>query len=170
MTTAGDELLGPRAQPRAAGAPALLRRVELPIPDAVEHLVGLQGQAPVPPYYGLWSRLEGFDPHELGRLLTDREAVRLTLWRATVHLVTVRDALRLRPLMGTVIERNHNGAFGRRMGGESWTGRELDTEPSMDQVVLRYLAAFRPGFGDGRAELVGPDQAQRRGRTAAPGS
>ncbi len=83
MATAGDELLGPRAQPRAAGAPALLRRVELPIPDAVEHLVGLQGQAPVPPYYGLWSRLEGFDPHELGRLLTDREAVRLTLWRAT---------------------------------------------------------------------------------------
>ena len=67
----------------------------------------------MPPYYGLWSRLEGFDPHELGRLLTDREAVRLTLWRATVHLVTVRDALRLRPLMGTVIERNHNGAFGR---------------------------------------------------------
>ena len=43
----------------------------------------------MPPYYGLWSRLEGFDPHELGRMLTDREVVRLTLMRGTVHLVTV---------------------------------------------------------------------------------
>jgi hypothetical protein len=46
----------------------LLRRVAMPVPDAVEHLVGLQAQAPTPPYYGLWSRLEGFDPHALGRM------------------------------------------------------------------------------------------------------
>jgi hypothetical protein len=37
--------------------------------------------------------------------------------RGTVHLVTVRDALFLRPLVQVVIERGHNGAFGRRMGG-----------------------------------------------------
>jgi hypothetical protein len=89
----------------------------MPVGDAVEHLVGLQAQAPMPPYYGLWSRLEGFDPNELGRMLTEREAVRLTLMRGTVHLVTVRDALLLRPLLQVVIERAHNGAFGRRMGG-----------------------------------------------------
>jgi hypothetical protein len=29
----------------------------------VEHLVGLQAQAPIPPYLGLWSRLNDFDPH-----------------------------------------------------------------------------------------------------------
>ena len=50
-------------------------------------------------------------------MLTEREAVRLTLMRGTVHLVTVRDALVLRPLVQVVIERVHNGAFGRRMGG-----------------------------------------------------
>jgi hypothetical protein len=180
----------------------------------VEHLVGLQAQASLPPYHGLWSRLENFDPHELGRMLTDREVVRLTLMRATVHLATVSDALLLRPLVQLVVERNHNGAFGRRMGGadpaalaaavrelladgpltgrelgtlvvergigedvqaignaarvyvplvqvpprgvwgaggqakyatiESWTGRELEAEPSIDEVVLRYLKAFGP--------------------------
>jgi hypothetical protein len=94
----------------------LLERVTTPVPDVVEHLLGLQAQATLPPYYGLWSRLDGFDAHELGALLTDRKALRLTLMRGTVHLVTVRDARFLRPLVQGVIERNHNGAFGRRMG------------------------------------------------------
>jgi hypothetical protein len=40
----------------------------------------------------------------------------MTLMRATVHMVTPRDAAFLRPLMQPAIERNHNGAFGRRMG------------------------------------------------------
>ena len=192
----------------------LLRRVEWPVGEGVEHLLGLQAQASMPPYYGLWSRLEGFDPHELARMLVDREVVRMTLMRATVHLATVRDALVLRPLVQQVVEQNHNGAFGRRMGGadpgelaravrelladepltarklgrklvergigedaeaignaarvyvplvqvpprgvwgaggqakyvplESWVGRELETEPSIDEVVLRYLGSFGP--------------------------
>jgi hypothetical protein len=94
----------------------LLHRAELSVHDAVEHLLGLQAQAPMPPYIGLWSRLRGFDPGELGRLLVERRVVRMTLMRGTVHLVTVRDALLLRPLVQRVIERSHNGAFGRRMG------------------------------------------------------
>ena len=42
--------------------------------------------------------------------------MRMTLLRATVHMVTPRDAAFLRPLMQPAIERNHKGAFGRRMG------------------------------------------------------
>jgi Winged helix DNA-binding domain len=215
MPTVQNEVLGRRALGRALlERQLLLCRVNLPVTEVVEHLLGLQAQAPMPPYQGLWSRLEGFDPHELGRLLTEREVVRLTLMRGTVHLVTVRDALLLRPLVQVVVERSHNGAFGRRMGGadpaelaaavrrllddrpmtarelgralvergigadpeaignaarvyvplvqvpprgvwgrsgraryatlESWTGRELEAEPSIDEVVLRYLASFGP--------------------------
>jgi hypothetical protein len=210
-----EAILGPRALNRALlERQLLLRRVDLPVSEAVERLVGLQAQSVPPTYYGLWSRIEGFDPHELGRMLTDREAVRMTLMRGTVHLATVRDALLLRPLVQVVIERSHNGAFGRRMGGadlgkleravrealdgesltarelgrrlvargigedveaignatrvhvplvqvpprgvwgksgqakyatiESWTGRELDPNPSIDEVVLRYLSGFGP--------------------------
>ncbi len=32
--------------------------------DAVEHLVGMQAQAPFAPYQGLWSRLDGFTADE----------------------------------------------------------------------------------------------------------
>jgi Winged helix DNA-binding domain len=215
MALTNRRMLGPRALNRALLArQLLLRRADLPVAAAVEHLLGLQAQAPAPPYHGLWSRLEGFDPHELGALLTERAAVRLTLMRGTVHLVTVRDALLLRPLVQVVIERAHHAAYWRRMGGadperlaaavrellaggpltarelgrrlverglgndaeaignaarvhvplvqvpprgvwgaggqaryatlEAWTGRALEPEPSIDDVVLRYLAAFGP--------------------------
>ena len=130
------ETLGPRALNRALlDRQLLLRRVELPVADAVELLLGLQAQSPLPPYIGLWSRLEGFDPHELGRMLTEREVVRMTLMRGTVHLVTVRDALLLRPLVQVVVERSHKGAFGRRMGG---------TDPERLAAATRELLADEP--------------------------
>jgi winged helix DNA-binding protein len=113
-----SQVLGQRALNRALlERQHLLRRAEHPVADMVEHLVGLQAQAPMPPYIGLWSRVQRFDPHELGRMLTDREVVRLGLMRSTIHLVTVRDALWLRPLVQVVLERSHEGTYGRRMGG-----------------------------------------------------
>jgi hypothetical protein len=93
----------------------LARRRDVSIAGAVEHLLGLQAQATPPPYYGLFSRVDEFDPHELGRMLTDREVVRMTLMRGTVHLVTVADALKLRPLVQRVIERGFSGSFRRRL-------------------------------------------------------
>src|SRR3954463_14511355 len=64
----------------------------------VEHLVGLQSQATAPPYTGLWTRLRGFRGEDLSRLIQARGVVRTTLMRGTVHLVSARDALLLRPL------------------------------------------------------------------------
>ncbi len=131
---------------------SLLRRSDAPPAAMVEHLLGLQAQAPLPPYYGLWSRLEGFDPHELGRMLTEGEVVRMTLMRATVHLVTPRDAALLRPLVQLTVERNHSGAFGRRMGGAdpgelAAAARELLAgEPRTAREVARVLIAR--GIGD----------------------
>jgi hypothetical protein len=207
--------LGRRALGRALLArQLLLRRAELTPAAALEHLVGLQAQAPNPPYYGLWSRLEGFDPNELGAMITSGDAVRLKLLRGTVHLVTAADALALRPLLQSVGERGHAAALRRRMeaadldrlaavvgellagepmsareiarhlaereigedvealtnavttyvplvqlpprgvwgaGGraryatlEAWTGGELEREPSIDDLLLRYLGAFGP--------------------------
>src|SRR5436853_6619341 len=71
----------------------------------VEHLAGLQAQAPFPPYYGLWSRLAGFRPADLAELLVDRQVVRIALMRGTIHLVSARDCLTLRPLTQPVLDR-----------------------------------------------------------------
>lgn len=71
----------------------LLRRTTSPALDAVEHLVGMQAQAPTPPYHGLWTRLTGFRPADLADLITGRQVVRIALMRGTVHLVTAGDCL-----------------------------------------------------------------------------
>lgn len=95
----------------------LLRRERRPALGAIEHLVGMQSQAPLAPYVGLWTRLSGFQPAELSAAMESRQAVRLALMRSTLFLVTARDALRLRPLVQPVIERGFLGGWRTRLGG-----------------------------------------------------
>jgi hypothetical protein len=104
----------------------LLRREPLPgatgpradrVIETVEHLVGLQAQAPFPPYYGLWSRLDGFRPGDLSSLILERRVVRIGLMRGTIHLVSADDCLRLRPVLQPVLERGLRANFGRQLTG-----------------------------------------------------
>src|ERR687889_2370390 len=99
-------VLGPRELNRATlERQMLLRRRRLSAVEAIEHLVGMQAQAPAPPYVGLGPRLRDFHPDELARLILERRAVRIALMRNTVHLVSARDCLALRPLMQPVFDR-----------------------------------------------------------------
>jgi hypothetical protein len=82
----------------------LLRRKRVPVMRAVERLVAMQAQVPRDPYVALWSRLDPFRPEALAEPIADRRAVRMTLLRGTLHLVTARDALGLRALIQPVIE------------------------------------------------------------------
>ena len=84
----------------------LLERSGLPALDVVSHLVGMQAQAPFPPYFGLWTRLASFTPADLADALVDRRAVRIVLMRGTVHLVTAADACFLRPLVQPIMDRD----------------------------------------------------------------
>jgi hypothetical protein len=97
----------------------LLRRRRIPPLEAVERLVGLQAQVPRDPYVGLWSRLDRFRPESLADAVTDRRAVRMPLLRATLHLVTDRDALSLRPALEPVLQRtlHSQSPFGKRLAG-----------------------------------------------------
>lgn len=74
----------------------LLERTSMPIVQAVEHLGGLQAQAPIPPYLALWTRLEAFQVDALSRLIIDRSLVRMTLWRGTLHLISADDVFLMR--------------------------------------------------------------------------
>ncbi|MFD2614546.1 winged helix DNA-binding domain-containing protein [Paenibacillus gansuensis] len=95
----------------------LLERSPASAYEALEHLVGLQAQAPNPPYFALWTRLSEFSQQDLSELIGSRRAVRIALQRATLHLVSDRDWLRLRPVLQAVQDRAVNGAFGRRLEG-----------------------------------------------------
>ncbi|ELZ27026.1 hypothetical protein C474_16789 [Halogeometricum pallidum JCM 14848] len=128
----------------------LLGRRDLSATDAVEHLVGLQAQNPDDPYVGLWSRLSDFRAEELATLLTTRRAVRASLMRATIHLVTARDYRRLRPVVESVVERTvyQNAARREQLDGVDMeavasVGRELVGEAPRTQAELRDLLGPR---------------------------
>ena len=203
----------------------LLRRSNLSAAEAIGRLVGMQAQVPAAPYVGLWARLEGFRPEELSGLISDRRAVRASMMRATIHLVTDGDLLNLRPVVQPVLERDvyRNATYGkerlddldveavlaagralleerprtaselRRLLGprwpkrdpaalayavrgllplvhvpprglwgesgpvalataEAWLGKRVALDPSPDEMILRYLAAFGPAtVSDARA-------------------
>ncbi|MGZ8648167.1 MAG: winged helix DNA-binding domain-containing protein [Solirubrobacteraceae bacterium] len=69
----------------------LLERHDLPLPDALERVAGLQSQYAPTMYVGLWSRLESFERGALTRALEERMVVQATLMRATIHLVSRAD-------------------------------------------------------------------------------
>ena len=194
----------------------LLRREPASAIAVMERLVGMQAQVPTDPYTALWSRIEDFDAGELSSDIEERRAVRVVmLMRTTIHLVSARDCLEIRPLMQPVVarqwryspfakalagldvdevvaaglevlaERPHTGAaIGKRLaerwpdrdpsslgyalrwlvpvvqipprglwgrGGqpvleipERWLGAPFAPSPSIDDLMLRYLAAFGP--------------------------
>ncbi|HXL96286.1 MAG TPA: winged helix DNA-binding domain-containing protein [Streptosporangiaceae bacterium] len=137
---------------------ALLARQLLLEPDtgrdalaAVEHLVGMQAQAPFPPYYGLWSRLDRFRPDDLATLISTRSVVRIALMRGTIHLVSARDCLPLRAIVQPVLDRAFRTNQYKRLTGVDLAelavrGRELvDAEPMTFSELGKALAQRWPG-------------------------
>ena len=173
----------------------LLRRSSLPAAAAVEHLVGMQAQAPTTPYVGLWSRLEGFRPEELSELIETREAVRIALQRSTIHLVTARDCLAIRPVVQPVLDRGLKrlpgldaeavAAAGRALVeerpltlgeigallGPDWPGRSPADSRTRSARSSRSSRSLRAASGAGAARLATPrPRPGSAGRSPAPAS
>ncbi len=120
----------------------------MPAEAAIEHLVGMQAQQPLDPYTALWSRLEDFRAQELADLLLERRAVRaVAMMRTTIHLMTARDWLALRPVLQDVQARGFRtgSPFGRNLAGLDLddvvaAGRALlDEKPRSVAVLGRLL-------------------------------
>jgi hypothetical protein len=95
----------------------LLGRASLPALDAVEHLVGLQAQVANPPYIGLWTRLQEFRRTDLTSLFEQRQVVRATMMRSTLHLMTSDDYLLLRPILQPALTRALHAFFAKEAKG-----------------------------------------------------
>jgi hypothetical protein len=157
------QVLSRRALNRALLArQLLLRRQRLSAAAAIERLVGMQAQAPDLPYIGLWSRLQGFKHEELSRLIKNRRAVRTSLMRNTIHLVTTRDALRLKSLFQPLHERGYlrGSPWGRGMKEANLhpllkAGREIMGQRPHTVAELRKLLAERFPNQDSEALAYG---------------
>jgi hypothetical protein len=110
--------LSPRAVNRATlDRQLLLARHPMTARDAVRHLAGLQAQAPLAPYVGLWTRLSGFDPEKISTHLSERTVVRAPIMRGTVHLVDTGDFVAFRPLFGPLLAAALRSNYTRRLTG-----------------------------------------------------
>ena len=128
----------------------LLRRHEMPARQAVRHLGGLQAQAPLAPFVGLWTRLAGFTPDELSGLLSERTLVRAPIMRATVHLVDAADFVAFRPLFGPLMAAGLRSNYARTLTGvdlDALTAQAaglLAKRPLTRAQLARELAATWP--------------------------
>ena len=82
----------------------LLERARLPVVRALERVAGLQAQDVVAPFVGLWTRLADFDREALTDALKRRTAVRATLMRGTIHIVSARDYCLFAPAVLPMIQ------------------------------------------------------------------
>ncbi|PRX45365.1 winged helix DNA-binding protein [Prauserella shujinwangii] len=128
------DVLDRRALNRAllARQSLLVRDTRTPL-EMVEHLLGLQAQAPFPPYFGLWTRLREFAPDTLARLLENRDVVRIVTLRGTVHLHSAADALVLRPFTQPVMDRDLRG---HTMHTPRLAGVDLDRLAELARAAL----------------------------------
>jgi len=126
----------------------LLERSRLTPYQAIEHLIGLQSQAPHPPYTGLWSRLDRFEPDVVSSGLLDRSLVRAGTLRGTVHLMSARDSLGIRAYLQPSFDRllRANIAYPKLAGLDfdelaAFGRRELTAQP-------RALNDLRPALSE----------------------
>jgi hypothetical protein len=127
----------------------LLGREEAGVVDAVERLGAMQAQEPRPPFIGLWSRVEGFDPADLRAALHKRSLVRAMTMRATLHLMSAADyrAVRaaLEPVMATAMKVLKGRAEGLDLKTVLPAARSfLEDGPRTFAEIRDHLAALFP--------------------------
>ena len=109
----------------------LLDRATITPLEAIKRLAGMQSQLSNPPYIGLWSRLHAFKRDELTYLLEQRQVVRTSMMRRTLHLTTAEDYLRFRPALHSLHARDLDTYFNKQA-----------TNPLKKEQLLAEIRSF----------------------------
>jgi hypothetical protein len=129
---AGNRRLTDRQLNRALLArQLLLERQSLPADEAIGRVAGLQAQAAVPPFVGLWTRLRDFDEAELQALIDDGRVVRATLMRHTIHFARADDYVWLRPTIQPALDANFGAQTRKRLA-------TVDIQPFLDAARREF--------------------------------
>src|SRR5450432_2411890 len=129
----------------------LLAREPVPVPAAIERLVGLQSQALPAPYIGLWTRLNAFRRDDLTALIERHAVIKATMMRATLHLVTAEDYMLLRATLQPAL----TGALEAALKQRGTAGLDVETvvkvaheylaeQPHTFEEISTMLAEYRP--------------------------
>ena len=129
----------------------LLAREKTTALAALERLGGLQAQLAKPPFIALWSRLEGFRAADLTKLVRARKAVRATAMRGTLHLMSAKDYLALRPALQPMLAGILEGVLGER-------ARAIDL--GAVTAAARRLLDERPRTFEELRDALGPSWPQ----------
>jgi Winged helix DNA-binding domain len=143
----------------------LLKRKRVSVRAAIHAAGGLQSQEPRDPFVALWSRIRSFNARHLLDAAGNKEIVRGSFLRATIHTTTAHDYAAFRLLLQPVI---HREPALRREFGDGIEMKKL--EPA-----ARALLARGPLSAQHLGEALAPlfPQAQRVGlarwiRTGVP--
>ncbi|MGK4008069.1 winged helix DNA-binding domain-containing protein [Sorangium sp. So ce1036] len=134
----------------------LLSRERTTAVRGIERLIALQAQLARPPFLGLWSRLVGFRREELVQRALRREVVRAPFLRGTLHLVSAKDYLALRPVIAPVLHAAMRSTLGARAEAldvdrlVAEARAYFDEEPRTMEELRAHLAEIHPE-GDVRA-------------------
>ena len=137
----------PRTEQGNIDRQLLLDRSPLPALTLFQRL-SLQAQLANPPYIGLWTRLRNFRQVDLTSLLEQRQVMRATMMRSTLHLMTADDYLLLRPLLQPALTRALHAFFAKEAKGIDVNPFVLGSQnicrsnPDLCQVAWKLTGLF----------------------------
>jgi hypothetical protein len=124
---------------------------------ALRHLIALQGQVSNAPYIGLWTRLRAFQRADLTDLLENRQVVRASSLRGTLHLLAAEDYVAIHPILQPALSRNLQ-LFARRSADfdiEQFAAQMrayLREQPRTASEMRAQMETLYPGMG--RPQIV----------------
>jgi hypothetical protein len=130
----------------------LLERSPVPVPAAIDRLAGMQAQLASAPFVGLWTRIKDFRSEDLSAAINNREVIKATWIRATLHLCTTADYVKFRTTLQPLL----SGAGEAIAKGR---GADFDRDRLLE-VARKYIGEKPRTFADISemlAELM-PDQ------------